>query len=122
MAQINNSAEDYLEAIFRLLQSDNHAHSVDIAEALGVTKPSAFKALKGLSEQGYIEKAKYGSVTLTEAGRKRAEAVEKKHKAIRTFLVDILGVSAEVAEVDACKIEHCISDETTNKLFTYLKF
>ena len=121
MKTIHKSGEDYLEAIYNLLEKDDHAHSVDIANALGVSKPSTFKALQILAGQGYIEKESYGAVTLTEKGRQYAQAVKKKHRAVYMLLVDVLGVSPQNAEVDACKIEHFIGEETTDKLFKFLK-
>lgn len=121
MKTIQKSGEDYLEAIYNLLQNSDHAHSVDIAKILGVTKPSTSKALQNLSEQGYIKKESYGAVTLTESGRQTAEAVLRKHKAVRDFLTDVLKVSPHTAEEDACKIEHCLSEETAEKLFEFLK-
>ena len=121
MKKLLKSGEDYLEAIYTLLQKSDHAHSVDIAKALGVSKPSAFKAMQNLAEQGYIVKENYGAVTLTEKGRSQAKAILKKHKAIRTLLIDVLKVSPQNAETDACKIEHCIGAETTEKLFEFLK-
>jgi Mn-dependent DtxR family transcriptional regulator len=117
---LKKSGEDYLEAIYNLLQNDDHAHLVDIAKSLGVTKPSASEAIKNLLEQGYIIKESYGSITLTKKGEDHAKSVLKKHNAISTLLVDILGVSEQTAETDACKIEHCLSEETTKKLFEFL--
>ena len=110
-----------MEAVYNLLEKDDHAHSVDIAKALNVSKPSTFKALQILAEQGYIEKENYGAVILTEKGRQYAQTVQKKHKAIRMLLIDVLGVSPAAAETDACKIEHFIGEETTQRLFEFLK-
>ena len=121
MKTIQKSGEDYLEAVYNLLEKDDHAHSADIARILGVSKPSTFKALQILAEEGYIEKENYGAVTLTEKGRHYAQAVQKKHKAIRMLLIDVLKVSPIEAEADACKIEHCIGKETTQRLFEFLK-
>ena len=121
MKTIRKSGEDYLEAIYNLLENDDHAHSADIARALGVSKPSAFKALQILNEQGYIEKESYGAVTLTEKGRLYAKNIKNKHKAVYMLLTDVLGVSPKEAEIDACKIEHFIGEETTKKLFKFLK-
>ena len=120
MKKLLKSGEDYLEAVYNLLQKDDHAHSVDVAKALGVSKPSAFKAMQNLVEQGYIIKENYGAVTLTEKGKACARTIRKKHKAIRMLLTDVLKVSPENAEADACKIEHFIGGETTRKLFEFL--
>ena len=121
MKTIHKSGEDYLEAVYNILERDDHAHSVDVAKALGVSKPSAFSALRILAEQGYVVKERYGSVTLTEKGKRYAQNIQKKHKAIRMLLIDVLKVSPEAAEIDACKIEHFIGEETTEKLFEFLK-
>lgn len=121
MKIIHKSGEDYLEAIYNLSLNQEKVRSVDIAKALGVSKPSTFSALQNLAEQGCIIKENYGAVTLTEKGRRLAEGVQKKHKAIRMLLIDILKVSPASAEIDACKIEHCIGEETTRKLFDFLK-
>jgi len=121
MKTLKKSGEDYLEAVYNLLKTNDHAHSVDIAKMLGVTKPSTFNALQILANEGYVEKQNYGAVTLTEKGRIYAETVLKKHTAIRMLLIDVLKVSKENAEADACKIEHCLSEETTEKLFEFLK-
>ena len=121
MKIIQKSGEDYLETIYNLLAKDDHAHSADIARTLGVSKPSTFKALQVLAEQGYLQKENYGAVTLTEKGRNYAENIQKKHTAIRKLLTDVLGVSPQNAEIDACKIEHFIGEETTERLFEFLK-
>ena len=122
MKALQKSGEDYLEAIYNILKKEDHAHSVNIAKMLNVSKPSTFKALQILAEKGYIEKENYGAVTLTKKGKEHAETVIKKHQAIRMLLIDILKVSQETAESDACKIEHCLSEETTEKLFSFLNF
>ncbi|MCL2598304.1 MAG: metal-dependent transcriptional regulator [Firmicutes bacterium] len=119
--KLQRSGEDYLEAIYTILQTDDHAHSVDIAKALGVTKPSAFVALQNLAEQGYISKQLYGAVVLTPKGVAYAQSVLQKHKAITKLFVDILGVDPKVAEQDACKVEHCLSEQTTQKLYEFLE-
>lgn len=119
--KILKSGEDYLEAIYNLSKNNSKIRSVDIANLLNVTKASTFNALKNLAENDCIEKEYYGLVTLTEKGLNLAETVEKKHKAIRMLLIDVLKISPEIAEIDACKIEHNISDETTAKLFEFLK-
>ena len=120
MGQLHKSGEDYLEAILFIEEQKGRVKSIDIANALGVSKPSVNKALTILQEMGYVSKPNYGEVTITEEGRKRAKLVAEKHVALTKLLTDVLGVSAETAEKDACKIEHDISEETTEKLIQYL--
>lgn len=119
--KILKSGEDYLEAIYNLSLENKKIRSVDIAHALNVTKASTFNALKNLALEDCIEKEYYGTVALTDKGLKLAKLVEKKHKAIRILLIDVLKITPAVAEIDACKIEHNLSEETTEKLFKFLK-
>jgi len=121
MKPIQKSGEDYLEAVYNLSQKEPKVRSIDVAKTLGVSKPSTFKALQNLAAQGYIEKENYGSPRLTPKGTEYAQTILKKHKAIRMLLIDVLKVSPAAAEADACKIEHVISEETTNRLFEFLK-
>jgi len=120
MKKLQKSGEDYLEAIYNILQTEDHAHSVEIAKALKVSKPSVFIMLQNLIEAGYVIKETYGSVTLTQSGKEYAESILKKHKAITKLFVEFFKVSPDIAEQDACKVEHCLSDETTQKLFDFL--
>lgn len=120
MGKLRKSGEDYLEAILFIEEKKGTVKSVDIASYLGVSKPSVNKALTLLQEMGYVSKPNYSQVTITAEGRKKARAVAQKHTALTILLKDVLGVNAETAEKDACKIEHDISEETTEKLIAYL--
>lgn len=109
--KIQQSAEDYLEAMLILQEKYGYIRSVDIAKHLGVTKPSVSYAVKRLRESGYINMEPNGPVTLAPAGLKIARRIYERHKALTAFL-EKLGVSEDQAEEDACKIEHVISHET----------
>ena len=121
MSDLHKSGEDYLEAVLFIEEQKGRVKSVDIAKYLGVSKPSVNKALTILQEMGYISKPNYGEVTITEEGRSKAKAVAAKHVALTKLLIDVLGVSPETAERDACKIEHDISQETSEKLLAYVE-
>lgn len=109
---IYESGENYLETILMLAQQGEGVRSVDVASQLGVTKASVSRAMKILRENGYISMPKNGLITLTEKGRERAHQVYERHRLITEFLSRVLGVGAETAEQDACRIEHIISQET----------
>lgn len=109
--KIQQSAEDYLEAMLVLQEEHGYIRSVDIARHLGVTKPSVSYAVKRLRESGYINMEANGPITLAPAGCKIARRIHERHKALTAFL-EKLGVSKEQSEEDACKIEHVISHET----------
>ena len=108
---IHESAEDYLESILILHQRLGMVRSIDIVNELGYSKPSVSIAMKKLRESGYITMAADGAITLNESGMEIALRVYGRHKAI-TRLFELLGVSSEQAAVDACKVEHDLSDET----------
>ena len=107
----DESLEDYLETILMLQKSRGQVRSIDIANEMNFTKPSVSVAMKNLREKQYITMDSIGYITLTEAGRQRAEDVLERHTTRADLLMHI-GVSKETALADACKIEHVISDES----------
>ena len=109
--QVLRASEDYLETMLMMQGLHGYVRSVDIAEHLGVTKPSVTYATKRLRENGYIEMDKEGFITLTDTGMKIAAKMLQRHKTLTRFL-EALGVDPETAEADACKMEHDISDQT----------
>lgn len=121
MIKNHQSEEDYLEKILMLLEQNGHVRSIDIAQFMNFSKPSVSIAMKKLEEKNLIcFDRNSGSITLTEQGKKIAEMTYKKHKLLTEFFEKI-GVNPVVAEEDACKIEHDLSDETFNCLENYLK-
>ena len=107
----DESLEDYLETILMLQKSRGQVRSIDIANEMNFTKPSVSVAMKNLREKGYITMDSTGYITLTEAGRQRAEDVLERHTILADLLMRI-GVSKETALADACKIEHDLSEES----------
>ena len=114
------SREDYLEAILQLSKERKNVKSIDVANKLGFSKPSVSIAMKKLKEENHIEVKKDGSLVLTESGLEIAQKTLEKHEYITKFFVKI-GVAPEVAEDEACMIEHSISEDTFSKLKNYLK-
>ena len=108
---IYESAEDYLEQILMLLEKKGHARSVDIAAGLDVSKPSVSVAMKKLRENGYILMSSDNLISLTDKGYAIARKIYDRHQALTKYLMQ-LGVSAETAREDACKIEHDLSEES----------
>ncbi len=118
--KIRRSAEDYLEAMLMMKEKHGFIRSIDVAEQLGVTKPSVSYSTKRLRENGYITMDKEGLITLTEKGLEIAERIYKRHKMLTNFLI-YLGVDEKTALEDACKIEHDISEKTFNALCRHAK-
>ena len=118
--QIRESAEDYLESILVLSQKGGGVRSVDIAARLGVSKPSVSHAMKLLREDGYIAMDRYGTVTLLEKGAEIANRIYERHTGL-TKMLEGLGVPADIARADACKMEHDISPESFERIKQHLK-
>jgi Mn-dependent DtxR family transcriptional regulator len=108
---IHESGEDYLEQILKLLEKKGHARSIDIAAGLNVSKPSVSVAMKKLRENGYITMGTDNNISLTDKGYAIARRIYDRHRTLTRFLVQ-LGVPPEIAEEDACLMEHDISEET----------
>lgn len=122
--RLTMAGEDYLEAIYRLTQenaADEGVRSVDVAEQLDVSKASVNKALSTLKDAGFVEQNRYGRVQLTDEGKKYGAHVWQCHRALRTFLMRDLGVSPEVADVEACQMEHALSHDTQKRWIDYLE-
>ena len=116
---IKESAENYLEAILSLKKSKGNVRSIDVANDLGVSKPSVSVAMKNFREEGYITVDENGFLDLTEKGLKIAKSVYERHQVIARALM-ALGVSEKTAYEDSCKIEHCISVESFDRLKDFL--
>lgn len=108
---MGESAENYLETILILGKKKGAVRSVDIATELGFSKPSVCVAMRNLREHGYIVTDSDGLITLTETGYEIASKVFERHETITAWLTGI-GVSADQAAIDACRIEHVISQES----------
>ena len=108
---IQKAAEDYLEAMLMMKERLGYIRSIDVAAQLNVTKPSVSYATKRLRESGHITMDREGLITLTESGMKIASEMLKRHKTLTKFLIT-LGVDVKVAQEDACKLEHDLSQES----------
>lgn len=106
---VHESGEMYLEAILVLSQKNGFVRSVDVGEYLGYSKPSVSRAVGILRSGNLIVMEKDGGLKLTEAGRAIAETIYERHQVLTEVLIS-LGVPADVAVEDACKMEHDISD------------
>lgn len=116
--------EDYLECLVRIEQEDDAedgVRSVDVAKRLNVSKASVNKAVAALKAQGLVDQSHYGKVMLTDQGREVGNAVWYRHRLIRTFLVQELGVAFERADSEACMMEHALSEDTMSRWLAYLE-
>lgn len=112
------SAENYLRAILEIRSSHGRCRNVDIARHLGISRASVSKALVKLSEAGLVEVVDY-DVGFTPEGRAIAEATSARHRFFERLLRDA-GVAADEASRDACRLEHCVSADSFEKLYSHL--
>ncbi len=113
--------EDYLEAILMITEnSDNLATLQEIAAAAGTEEADVGAAIASLVEEGYLEQAPGDALQLTEKGRAVASKVARKHRVLQCFLTEVLGIEEETASREACVLEHDISDETIDRLSSYM--
>ena len=109
---MQESGENYLETIYNLIQKHGRVRSVDVAKELGYAKPSVSRAVKILKNHGYIADVEGSYLTLTPQGEEKAKEIADKHEYITEYLIRILHLTDDVADKDACRIEHVISPET----------
>lgn len=115
------SGENYLETILVLKERIGVVRSIDIARELGFSKPSVSRAVKLLKDGDYIIIEENGYIELTKEGKKEAEAIYERHQTLTDFLMKTTNVAKEIAEEDACKIEHVISERTFEGIKTFMK-
>ena len=103
------SGENYLEAILVLSKKQSEIHAIDIVNELGYSKPSVSIALKKLREEGYLTIDGQSHIHLTSKGTEIATRIYERHETLTEILIK-LGVPKEIAEEDACRLEHDLSD------------
>ena len=119
--KIQESGETCLETILLLEMRNGTVRAVDIANELGYSKPSVTRAMGVLKKAGLVDQELYGTIQLTEAGRKRANEIYDRHVLIKEFLMTVLSLDARTAETDACRIEHIVSQTTIDRIRALLQ-
>jgi len=120
--KISSNMEDYLEAIAFLKKKNGVARVKDISHLLNVKSPSVNAALNALSKNGLAVHERYGYAELTQEGEELAHQVQKRHDMLLKFLTEILKINPEIAESDACKMEHSVSPQTLQKITKFIEF
>lgn len=118
---LSSSREDYLEAILALTEDSGAVRVTDVAQKLGIAKPSVTEVVAALRDRGLVTQQRYGRILLTPEGLLEARRVRRRHLVLRTFLRDVLGVPGEQSETDACQIEHVVSAETMERMAAFLE-
>jgi len=119
---LSPNMEDYLETIYLQDLEGSTAKVKNIADAMGVSKPSVTEALSVLQDRGLVSHQKYGDIELTDRGRAQASQIYFRHKLFLELMRDVFAIPEETAEDDACKIEHMVSDLTVRRVLSFMKF
>jgi DtxR family Mn-dependent transcriptional regulator len=117
---VSPSLEDYLEEILALNEENEKIRVTDLATRMKVAKSSVNQAVNKLVELQMLQHETYGPLILTDLGMERARRVRERHRMLQRFFADILGIAPDIAEQDACRIEHYISQVTMERLVTYV--
>jgi len=119
---ITSKMEDYLEAIVALEEEKKAVRVKDIASKMGVSMPTVTSMLKNLSKAKLVEYEKYEYIELTDQGREIGKEIQRRHRALKKFLHEILGIEDSVAEEEACKMEHAVSTTTLDRFVDFMNF
>jgi len=119
MIKVQESKEMYLETILILTKRNGTVRSIDVASEMSFSKPSVSRAMGILKSENLINVDKHGLITLTDMGKELAHKVLERHDYLKRLLIS-LGVNQEIADGDACRIEHVISDETFEVIKEYI--
>lgn len=118
----DTTTQEYIEVIYALEEENRVARVTDIAERRGVTKSSVSIVLNHLKDKKLIDRKQYGHITLTKNGVQLARQLTRRHQALKQFLIQVLGLSEQTAEDEACKLEHVVTSETLNRINDFLNF
>lgn len=114
--------EDYLEAVYLLSEKDENVHAGDIASRVDVHKSTATAALHALADHKLIEYEPYKPVHLTRRGKHLGALIARRHRALRRFLTEVLGIDASTAEETACRMEHVVPPEVIERFAAFADF
>lgn len=118
--ECSTAEQDYLEAIYELIEEKGYAKVVDIAERLALKGPSVTRMVQKLSRDGFLKSEKYRGIIMTEKGKATARDMQRRHQLLREFL-ELLGVDRKTANMDAEGMEHHVSRKTLRCIDEFVK-
>ena len=119
---LSSRLEDYLEAIYLISREKRFAHANQIADFLDVSKSSVSWALNQLSQKDLINYTPYEAITLTTKGKTLGRRVARRHDEIKNFLTEVLAINENLAEENACRMEHVIDKEILQRMQQFMEF
>lgn len=117
---VTESAEEYLEAIYKLREEGQPVALSALAKHLEISSVSANEMVRKLVERELVLYEPYKGVSLTPAGRIQALAVIRRHRLWERFLTDVLGLSWDQVHDEACRLEHVTSPQVEERLAQFL--
>ncbi|MEN8188581.1 MAG: metal-dependent transcriptional regulator [Thermodesulfobacteriota bacterium] len=120
--ELSASLEDYIEAIYHIIEKNQVARSKEIAGRLDVSRASVTEALRALAKKELINYAPYEAITMTEQGKRVAEDVIFRHEALKRFFTEVLAIDSVTAEDAACKVEHAAPPEVIARMISFIEF
>ena len=118
---MHESGENYLETILVIKEKKGSVRSIDVARELNFSKPSVSRAMGILRENGYIVMEPSGEILLTESGRAKAEEIYGRHRLLTAFLTEVAGVPDQLAEENACRMEHILDQEVVDGIRRFME-
>lgn len=118
---VSGRAEDYLKAVYEIIENKGYARIKDISKELGVRPATVVEMMRRLHNRGFVFYEKYGGITLTKHGREIAEAVKTRHDTFKKFL-EIILVPKDIAAKDAHVLEHRLDPKTILQLTRFVEF
>lgn len=120
--KITASLEDYLEAIYNIIEEKQGVKAVEISRKLNVKRSSVTEALKNLADKKLVNYGRYDVISLTPQGINVAKKVSERHKTLYNFFEKVLGINSDEAQENACKIEHVISENVLKRMAAFIEF
>lgn len=118
---ISASLEDYLEAIYNNIELEDRVKAITLSKTLGVSRASVTEALKKLAQKNFINYDRYGEIELTPQGIEKAKIIVSKHNLLLRFFRDVLNLEYDEAKLNACKIEHIITENAYKQFINFMK-
>ena len=121
-SEFDITTQEYVEIIYELQKNNKVARVKDIADKRGVTRSSVSTALNLLKKKNLINHSTYGLVELTDEGIELGEELEERHQVIKDFFINILSVDSDIAEQDACVLEHHLDSTVLDSIVNFITF
>jgi DtxR family Mn-dependent transcriptional regulator len=119
--RVSGRAEDYLRAVYEIVQQKGHARTNDISKELNVQQPTVVEMVKKLHNRGFVIYEKYGGISLTPHGKDIVKIVKKRHDTFQKFL-KLISVPEDIASTDADVLEHLLHPETILQFERFVDF